>query len=380
MNFGMKLLTILNLLGVAQGLLLALALVTLRRGNRPANGWLAALVATISLLVGGAILFTTRQVLVYPHLAYLHHPFLYLVAPLLWLYLRALTEREPQTAWQDWLHLLPFVLCLIYLMPFYLQDAEVKRALLAGPLYERWYRIRHGLAFVQVIGYVPLITQVLRQQAQRVKLQNRLVDRAVFRQMLVIVLAILVVLLGGAVRFALKDRSLETNLLLPLIGSIVVYVIAYLSLRHPEALIGPFEQTAIEAPPVVKKYERSTLTPERADDYLRKLQQAMESNKLYTDSELTLQKLASVLSIPAPHLSQVINEQLGQSFTDLINAYRVEDAKRRLLDPTWKHYSILAIAEEAGFSSKSTFNAVFKKHTGQTPSEFRASSNLVESA
>ncbi|MBL8172151.1 MAG: AraC family transcriptional regulator, partial [Acidobacteria bacterium] len=69
-----------------------------------------------------------------------------------------------------------------------------------------------------------------------------------------------------------------------------------------------------------------------------------------------------------------------QSFTDLINAYRVEDAKRRLLDPTWKHYSILAIAEEAGFSSKSTFNAVFKKHTGQTPSEFRASSNLMESA
>jgi AraC-like DNA-binding protein len=70
-------------------------------------------------------------------------------------------------------------------------------------------------------------------------------------------------------------------------------------------------------------------------------------------------------------LSQTINEQLRQSFSEFLNSYRIEEAKRRLRDPAFKHLSILGIAEDVGFNSKSSFNAVFKKHTNLTPSEFR---------
>ena len=86
-----------------------------------------------------------------------------------------------------------------------------------------------------------------------------------------------------------------------------------------------------------------------------------------------LQKLAARLSIPPQHLSQVVNEQLNQNILDYINTHRVEEAKRRLADPARKHLSILAIAEEVGFNSKSSFNSVFKKYTNITPSEFRKS-------
>jgi AraC-like DNA-binding protein len=113
------------------------------------------------------------------------------------------------------------------------------------------------------------------------------------------------------------------------------------------------------------------LTPERSQKYLSKLRHAMEPDKVYSDGNLTLQKLAAKLSIPAQHLSQVVNEQLNQNILDFINTHRVEEAKRRLLDPSRKHMSILAIAEEVGFNSKSSFNAVFKKHANITPSEFR---------
>jgi AraC-like DNA-binding protein len=99
----------------------------------------------------------------------------------------------------------------------------------------------------------------------------------------------------------------------------------------------------------------------------------MEPEKIYTDGDLTIQKLAAKLSIPVQHLSQVVNEQLNQNILDFINKHRVEEAKRRLLDPASKHLSILAIAEDVGFNSKSAFNAVFKKHTKTTPSEFRKS-------
>jgi AraC-like DNA-binding protein len=97
----------------------------------------------------------------------------------------------------------------------------------------------------------------------------------------------------------------------------------------------------------------------------------MEKERPYTDGNLTLQKLAKALAMPANHLSQIINEQLNQNFFDFINYHRIEEAKRMLVDPARKHYSILAISEEVGFNSKSAFNAAFKKHTDMTPSEFR---------
>ena len=71
------------------------------------------------------------------------------------------------------------------------------------------------------------------------------------------------------------------------------------------------------------------------------------------------------------HLSQLLNENLNQKFYDFVNGYRVEEAKRALFDPANDHLTILAVALEAGFSSKSAFNAAFKKFAGTTPSDFR---------
>ncbi len=101
----------------------------------------------------------------------------------------------------------------------------------------------------------------------------------------------------------------------------------------------------------------------------------MENEKPFTDGDLNIQKLAEKLSIPANHLSQTINEKLGQTFSDFVNSYRVEAAKQKLVDPAFSHLSVLGIAEAVGFNSKSSFNSVFKKHTKMTPSEFRNSHN-----
>jgi AraC-like DNA-binding protein len=139
----------------------------------------------------------------------------------------------------------------------------------------------------------------------------------------------------------------------------------YLKMRRPQLADSEDEL------PAVKKYEKSRLAPERSERYLNRLLQLMEKERPFIDGDLTIQKLAAKLSIPAPHLSQTINERLGKSFPDFINSYRIEEAKKKLLDPACKHLSVLGIAEEVGFSSKSSFNAVFKKHTDMTPSEFR---------
>ncbi len=191
-----------------------------------------------------------------------------------------------------------------------------------------------------------------------------------------LVVAFAIIWCVGLLRFLFAHRA-ETNLLTPLLLSVFVYATAFVALRRPEVLAGASGATvALTAlPGAPKRYERSTLTPERAERHLQKLLHVMETEKPYCDGELTLQKLAARLSIAPQHLSQTINEQLKQNFTDFVNAYRIEEAKKGLLDPARRHYSIIAIAEESGFNSKSAFNLAFKKHTNTTPSEFRKNSS-----
>ena len=84
-------------------------------------------------------------------------------------------------------------------------------------------------------------------------------------------------------------------------------------------------------------------------------------------------KLALITELSNSYLSQIINQSQGQNFFDFINAYRVEEVKSLLHHPDYAHYTILGVAQEAGFKSKSTFNSVFKKMTGMTPSDYKKS-------
>jgi AraC-like DNA-binding protein len=122
---------------------------------------------------------------------------------------------------------------------------------------------------------------------------------------------------------------------------------------------------------IIKKYERSGLGEEKAKVCLGKLLELMEERQPYVDANITLNQMAEMLSISAHNLSEILNTQLHQNFYEFVNQYRVEKAKTDLLDPSKESYKILAIAYDVGFSSKSSFNSIFKKHTGMTPSEYR---------
>jgi AraC-like DNA-binding protein len=97
----------------------------------------------------------------------------------------------------------------------------------------------------------------------------------------------------------------------------------------------------------------------------------MEREKPFRDSTLTLQELADRLDVSRHHLSEVLNAERGETFFDFVNGYRVDEVKRMLADRSYENLTLMAIAEEAGFSSKSTFNDSFKRLAGMTPSEYR---------
>ena len=97
----------------------------------------------------------------------------------------------------------------------------------------------------------------------------------------------------------------------------------------------------------------------------------METQKPYLDGNLTILDLAAATGIPRHHITQVLNERHKRNFFTFINEYRIKEVIEKFGDPKFNNYTILAIAMDAGFNSKTTFNSFFKTQTGQTPSEYR---------
>jgi AraC-like DNA-binding protein len=125
--------------------------------------------------------------------------------------------------------------------------------------------------------------------------------------------------------------------------------------------------------PATSRYDRSGLSEREAAALKAALVRFMEQDRPWRDSALTLADLAGRLATTPHKLSEVLNAQLEQTFYDFVNGYRVRDVQRRIESDDARNLTILSLALDAGFASKSTFNDVFKKHTGLTPSEYRRS-------
>lgn len=119
------------------------------------------------------------------------------------------------------------------------------------------------------------------------------------------------------------------------------------------------------------QYKNSSLTEKDKNYYMKLILDYMEKNKPFLDFDINQSELASQLSMSKHHLSEVLNICFDQNFYQFINLYRVNEAQKIMKNHDYKDYKILAIAYEAGFKSKTSFNRVFKNHTKLTPSEFR---------
>jgi YesN/AraC family two-component response regulator len=164
--------------------------------------------------------------------------------------------------------------------------------------------------------------------------------------------------------------------------TIFIYWISYTALTKPSVFSvikgynGAEATTILTLPKLivhrpVKKYSNSGLGQEEMTGISSALQKVMQEKKAYLDPELTINDLAAMIKCNRHHLSQVMNESMQRSFYEYVNYYRVEEAKQLLCDTARAEHKIASIAFDAGFNSISTFNEVFKKFTGYTPSLFR---------
>lgn len=168
---------------------------------------------------------------------------------------------------------------------------------------------------------------------------------------------------------------IELRMFVVAISVIWVFFLGYYSVRktpfyrsyHIEG-IDTLEYDFIAKQP--EKYEKTRLKAEEIPGLKKKLLDYLEKDKPYLNKNLTIGELAESIEVQTYQLSQLINDQLGKSFFEFINSYRVEELKERFFDPKYSNLTLLGIAMECGFNSKASFNRIFKQLTGQTPTEY----------
>ncbi len=153
--------------------------------------------------------------------------------------------------------------------------------------------------------------------------------------------------------------------------SAFIILIGYYGLKQKEIFIQYPELKIEDATEPKTKYAGVFLKETDIEHYVSKLKHFMDAQKPYLEADLSLPELANKLEMPSHHLSRIINEQFGVNFFDFVNQYRIDEVKSRMNNAEFENLSLLGIAFDSGFNTKSAFNRVFKKMTGLTPTEYK---------
>ncbi|MFY0687201.1 MAG: AraC family transcriptional regulator [Cyclobacteriaceae bacterium] len=293
-------------------------------------------------------------------------PFLFLISPLLFFHFRKIVHEEIRFSWVDLIHFLPFLLFFLSFIPtnFFGQETLYFKFLYSNPLVLTVF-VWVGL-ILQFLNYLPKLTGLNRQYVQRLEsTQSDYHDYdaswiKTFMIIFLMILVLLMVVLTGIIHAGTFDHF---SLIIPSFFSVMLYVITYKALN----------QRRLETVKEVKEIQEGSMID--LTEKKSQLEQFMTEQQSFLNSELTLNDLAQQFGMSRNQLSHLINQGFEMNFYLFINNYRVRHVKTLMKEDSNQQYTLLALALDSGFTSKSSFNMIFKKITGLTPSEYRAGLN-----
>ncbi|KFC23937.1 helix-turn-helix domain-containing protein [Epilithonimonas lactis] len=300
----------------------------------------------------------------------------FLQIPVFYLYVLSVCYSDFKWKPKYFLHLIPFLVVNALLTPrFYSVDLASKFDFIVNRQNMVELQFTHWLFHLQIMVYFAAIFLLLRR-AKKLYLENNSGGDLSSYQWLfqftgVLTVFYLVVILKNIFKFSdytyVSDR-IKIGILVSQLFIICWYL--YKALNHPGLFRNIDSRLKLVADMVL---EDQKTEPETLNDDLLKLKKYMSDEKPFLDPALTIQDISEAMNVPFRELSVLINHQLGQHFYDFVNTYRIETAMEILRDPSKSKVTILEILYEVGFNSKSSFNTAFKKHTGNTPTEYRKS-------
>ena len=332
------------------------------------------------LLIGSAIVIIgtitfSGKAINFPHIFRLDSPLHYLFGPVCFFYTLISFKSDFKFRWIQLLNLLPFLIHLIGFMPFFASSASVKlenyNSLMArGSLI---MPIHSVLKTITALFYLLLQWYVFLKYkpGEFFSIKSNRHHVSWFTLFLItqsiLLVGLFINILTG---FKLFDDPYHYTIT---IETSYLYITATALLFYPAMLYGNPVYTAAKAK---EKYNYSKLKADEKSEILCNLNNYLQSKeKPFLDPKLSLVEVVRMLNVGAQQLSQVINEKTELNFNDYINTCRIEIAKELLVSPEYNKLTIEAIAEKAGFNSKSPFFNAFKKHSGMTPKAFKLQNN-----
>jgi AraC-like DNA-binding protein len=366
---------VLSFAGIAQGVFVVLLLNNKSVRRSRANLFLSILLIALSFSIAhmffaGAVL-THLSAKVYS----LGDPTFFLIPPLLWFYTSELTGNKVKLSFYLILHFIPFLLIVIFSLTF--RSINPESAFIS--FLDHHHRlINVGFWIIVVVQFSAYQLFIHKQwNAYQELMQQEVsntenVDIAWVRFFMVVFLLIDLFFLFSLVAAIHLMDGMWLRKITALVFSLSVFALGYKGILQKDI----FQRGAETKPEGPGVFLTNTVINKPDEELIKRLLSFMEEKKPYLDPELTLSTLAKELSISRSLLSQLINDGVGDNFYNFINKYRVEQVKKLMIDPQLKNYNMLGIALEAGFKSKSTFNLIFKRFTGLTPTEYRK--NLLQ--
>jgi AraC-like DNA-binding protein len=365
------LLNILSSIVIFQLLLLSVFLFSINRGKSRSNRLLAAFFLLLAINLTDGLLVYYGFYEKFPALAHVEDGFVFLIGPVLFFYTKSVVYRKFEWKTTDLLHLIPFVAFTVVFQIYYhlqpsdyqhlIQSAIQRQELPPGFYYSILLVYAHlgtyiYFAYREIIFY----RQQLQQRFSQLKKRN--LDWLIF--MIFSVAVMLLITLTYSL-LPLATQALLNVGLIVVIAFIFAFVntIVWKALSQPLIFSGVEQEEAVNTAGAFSELEQT--------EYDRKIQLVITTEHAFLNSDLTLDELAERTRIPAKKLSHFINEYYRQNFFDFVNSYRISEAKRILTGSKDPKLTVQEVMYQSGFNSKSSFNTLFKKKTGQTPSEFR---------
>jgi AraC-like DNA-binding protein len=305
------------------------------------------------------------------------YPLQLLAIPMFYLYVKALTTPDFELESRDVVHLIPFVIGVIWYFAMWVSGSPEHFQL--GPSADLQRYVRTAVKICVVIPYLMLA----RRQVNAFALESKDYVSDVSRLRLNWLRTLLVIASASLTVDALDvvtGPRIAVWYLVPAVGLISFAALAFIALRVSPVFLREAQQHKTDsvrnAPIEEQEGNGSDTAKGRLSDQelvrqKERLTGIVETKALYLNPELRLSDLAAALGIRPYRVSEILSHGLQTSFYDLINSYRVAKAQELLCSPASSHLNLLGIAMESGFRSKSVFNDVFKKMTGKTPSQFR---------
>ncbi|QHT65990.1 AraC family transcriptional regulator [Rhodocytophaga rosea] len=276
----------------------------------------------------------------------LSYQFPLLIGPILYLYTQSKNTNTFHR--KDLLHFVPFLIAtlhecasLLHLPGLHIHPHSYIQGAIQSAILSAYAFAAYKISIPQVRGFIRVVTIV--------------------ELLIILTLAIMVRYYGQLPDLRLLFLSL----------TILIYWISYRVIAASAPFAAPEKPVVALKVQNQPKYAHSSLKPEEGDRIEAQLHHLIGHEKLYLEPELTIDILAAKLSTSRHHLSQVLNERLKKTYADYVNEFRLEEARQRLSNQAHFRFTIAAIALDSGFNSVSSFNELFRKRYGTTPSKYR---------